>query len=49
MAQLLSQAAADFSGDVGVLKKKRALEKLAAVQAGPQHEVAVKQRARFPE
>jgi hypothetical protein len=44
-AQFVRETAANFRGDIGVLEKQGALEKLPAVQAGAQHEMAVKQRA----
>ena len=41
------EPAADFRGDVGMLKKDRALKVLATVQTGAQNEVAIEQRAGF--
>lgn len=48
-AQLLRQAPANISCDAGVLEQQRALEELAAVQAGAQDEMPVEQRAGLPE
>jgi len=49
VAQFVGQAAANIRGDCGVLEEQGALEKLPAVQAGAQHEMAVKQRTRLAE
>ena len=46
-AQSIGQHSANAGGDVGILKKQRALEILPAVQAGAQNEMAVEQRAGF--
>jgi hypothetical protein len=48
-AQLVREQSANMSGDIGVLKEQRALEKLPAVEAGSQDEMAVEQRAGFAE
>ena len=47
--QFIRQSPANFSGDVGVLKEQRALEKLPAVEARSQNEMAVEQRAGLAE
>jgi len=48
-AELVSQLRANLRGDVGVLKKDGALEKLPAVQPGPENEMTVEQRSGFAE
>ena len=49
MAQFIRKPSTYLCGDLGVLKKDRALEILAAVQTRAQNEVAVEQRAGFAE
>jgi hypothetical protein len=49
VAQFVREAAANFRGDIGVLEKQGALEELPAVQAGAQHEMAIKQCAGLAE
>jgi len=44
---LLRESVPEFFDDGHFLKRQRALEKLAAVQAGAQNEMAVEQRARL--
>jgi hypothetical protein len=46
-AQPIGQHSANTGGDVGILKKQRALEILPAVQTGTQNEMPVEQRAGF--
>jgi hypothetical protein len=49
VTQFVREPAANFRGGLGVLKEQGALEKLPAVQAGTQHEMAIKQRAGLAE
>jgi hypothetical protein len=49
VAQFVRETAANFRGDLGVLKQDGALEKLPAVQPGTQHEMAIKQGAGLAE
>jgi hypothetical protein len=48
VAQLVGKSTANVSGNFSVLQKQRALKKLPAVQARPQNEMAVEQRAGVP-
>jgi hypothetical protein len=48
VAQLIGEPSANVRGDVGVLKEQGALEKLPAVKARPQNEMAVEQRSGLP-
>ena len=48
-AEISGQPSTNFCSDVGVLKKYGALEILAAVQAGPQNEMALEQSPGFAE
>lgn len=48
-AQLFGKESADMGGHSGILQKKRALEKLAAMQSAAEDEMSVKKRAGFSE
>jgi len=48
-AQFIGEPSTNSCSNVGMLKEYRALEILPAVQAGPQDEVSIEQRARFAE
>jgi hypothetical protein len=45
MAELVGEASANISRDVGVLEEQGALEELPAMEAGPQNEMAVQECA----
>ena len=48
VAQFIGEPSANVGGDFSVLQEQRALEKLPAMQARPQNEVAIQQRAGLP-